>query len=167
MIINQWIPAAHYGDAVGNSARVVRNLLRSKGYVSNIFALTIDEELQGDVRCCSEPEATSGDSTILHFAVPSLMSEALTHLSGGRIIQYHNITPAHFFASYAPDIFRIAAVGRHELASLVGRVALALGASEFNRAELEALGFKKTGVFPIAVDTERIQYGEPNPALED
>ena len=167
MIINQWIPAAHYGDAVGNSARVVRNLLRSKGYVSNIFALTIDEELQGDVRFFSEPEATSGDSTILHFAVPSLMSEALTHLSGGRIIQYHNITPAHFFASYAPDIFRIAAVGRHELANLVGRVDLALGDSEFNRAELEALGFKKTGVFPIAVDTKRIQYGEPNPALED
>ena len=77
MIINQWIPAAHYGDAVGNSARVVRDLLRNKGYVSNIFALTIDEELQGDVRLFSEPEATSGDTTILHFAVPSPMSEAL------------------------------------------------------------------------------------------
>ena len=47
MIINQWLPAAHRGDAVGDSARRVRALLRSLGHESDIFALTIDEDLQG------------------------------------------------------------------------------------------------------------------------
>ena len=28
MIVNQWIPAAHRGDAIGDSARRVRDLLR-------------------------------------------------------------------------------------------------------------------------------------------
>ena len=37
----------------------------------------------------------------------------------------------------------------------MGSVDLALGDSEYNRQELEALGFDPTGVFPIAVDTTR------------
>ena len=50
MIINQWVPAAHRGDAVGDSARTVRDILRAKGHTSNLYALTIDDDLMGDVR---------------------------------------------------------------------------------------------------------------------
>ena len=167
MVINQWVPAAHRGDAVGDSARTVRDLLRARGYASDIYALTVDEDLQHDVRLFSDPEARRGDITILHVAVPSPMSDALAALSSGRVIQYHNITPAHFFALYHPEIFRIAAVGRTELAGLVGRVDLALGDSEYNRRELEALGFDRTGVFPIVVNTDRIRCSPPVRALED
>ncbi len=31
MIINQWVPAAHRGDAIGDSARRVRDMLRAAG----------------------------------------------------------------------------------------------------------------------------------------
>ena len=167
MVINQWVPAAHRGDAVGDSALAVRDLLRARGHVSEIYALTIDEDLQHDIRFFTEPDARHGDITILHVAVPSPMSEALAKLSSGRVIQYHNITPAHFFAPYHPEIFRIATVGRIELAGLVGRVDLALGDSEYNRRELEELGFDRTLVFPIVVNTDRIKSGSPVPALED
>ena len=166
MIINQWVPAAHRSDAVGDSARRVRDLLRRRGDVSEIYALTIDEDLRGDVRSFAEPEARHGDITILHFAVPSIMSDALANLSGGRVLQYHNVTPAHFFAPYDPGIFRIAELGRRELSGLAGRVDLALGDSEYNRQELEAIGFERTGVMPIAVDSDRLRNTEPRPALE-
>jgi glycosyltransferase involved in cell wall biosynthesis len=46
-------------------------------------------------------------------------------------------------------------------------VDLALGDSEFNRRELDTLGFQRTGVFPIAVDTGRITQPASRPALED
>jgi glycosyltransferase involved in cell wall biosynthesis len=82
------------------------------------------------------------------------------------VLQYHNITPASFFAPYSPQLFRLAALGRRELQSLVGRVDLALGDSEFNRSELEALGFAPTGVMPIAVDTARITAAPLRPALD-
>src|SRR5439155_10428997 len=42
MIINQWVPAAHKGDAIGDSARRVRSLLRAMGHDSDVYALTID-----------------------------------------------------------------------------------------------------------------------------
>ncbi len=50
MIINQWIPAAHRGDAIGDSARKVRDLLRGMGHESDIYAMTIDEDMRGEVR---------------------------------------------------------------------------------------------------------------------
>jgi glycosyltransferase involved in cell wall biosynthesis len=82
------------------------------------------------------------------------------------VLQYHNITPAAFFAPYAPQLFRLASLGRMELRSLVSRVDLALGDSEFNRRELETLGFSRTGVLPILVNTERITAAPDRPALE-
>jgi glycosyltransferase involved in cell wall biosynthesis len=166
MLVNQWIPAAHRGDAIGDSARRVRDLLREQGHVSEIYALSIDEDMRGDVRPFEEPEAKRGDLTIFHFAVPSPMTEAFAALPRGRVLQYHNITPAHFFAPYDPGIFRIAVAGRRELASLASRTDLALGDSDYNRQELEALGFARTGVMPIAVDTARITNAPRHPAIE-
>jgi L-malate glycosyltransferase len=166
MIINQWVPAAHRGDAIGDSARRVRDMLRSHGHQSDIFALTIDDDLRQEIRPFSEPAAREGAITIFHFALPSPMTDAFASLRGRRVLQYHNITPASFFAPYDPQLFRLAALGRQELRSLVGRVDLALGDSEFNRQELEALGFTPTGVMPIAVNTERITNAPRRPALE-
>ena len=166
MIINQWVPAAHRGDAIGDSARTVRDMLRAQGHTADLFALTIDEELRGDVLPFADAAAERGDVTIFHFALPSPMTEAFARLRGARVLQYHNITPAHFFAPYAPGLFRLAALGRRELQSLAGRVDLALGDSEFNRRELEDLGFTRSGVFPIAVDTARITGAPRRPALE-
>jgi glycosyltransferase involved in cell wall biosynthesis len=166
MKIHQWVPAAHKGDAIGDSARQVRALLRDMGHDSELFALTIDEDLRGDVLPFSDAAATGGDVTIFHFALPSPMTEAFARLKGVKVLQYHNITPAAFFAPYDAGLFRLAALGRKELATLAGRVDLALGDSDFNRQELEALGFRQTGVMPIAVNTGRITNAPPRPALE-
>jgi glycosyltransferase involved in cell wall biosynthesis len=166
MIIHQWVPAAHRGDAIGDSARSVRALLRARGYTSDIFALTIDDSLKGDVLPFHDPGAQRGDVTIFHFALPSPMTEPFARLDGARVLQYHNITPARFFAPYDPGLFRLAALGRRELQSLAGRVDLALGDSEYNRQELEEMGFSPTGVLPIAVNTERITGAPRRPALE-
>ncbi len=166
MIVNQWVPAAHRGDAIGDSARRVRDLLRGLGHASEVYALTMDDDLAGDARPFADPAARAGDVTIFHYALPSPMTAAFAALGRGRVLQYHNVTPASYFAPYDPALFRLATLGRAELASLAGRVDLALGDSEYNRRELEALGFSPTGVFPIAVDTARITAGGPRPALD-
>jgi len=166
MVINQWVPAAHRGDAIGDGARRVRALLRRMGHASDLFALTIDDDLAGDVRPFADADARRGDLTIFHFALPSPMTEAFGTLRSGRILQYHNITPARFFARYDPALFRLAVLGRRELATLAGRVELALGDSEYNAQELERLGFARTGVMPIAVDFERLTKAPRCPTLE-
>ena len=94
MIIHQWVPAAHRGDAVGDSARQIRDVLRRMGHESELFALTIDDDLRDDVRSFADPAARRGDVTIFHFALPSPMTAAFERLAGVKILQYHNITPA-------------------------------------------------------------------------
>ena len=166
MRIHQWVPAAHRGDAIGDSARAVRGMLRGMGHDSDIFAMTIDDDMRDEARPFADPAAAGGDVTIFHFALPSPMTEAFAGLRGKKVLQYHNITPASFFAPYDAGLFRLAALGRRELATLAGRVDLALGDSGFNRHELDALGFARTGVMPIAVNTARITDAPPRPALE-
>src|SRR6185436_11432749 len=86
MIINQWVPAAHQGDAIGDSARRVRDILRRSGHTSDLFALTMDDELREDVRAFADPEARRGDVTIFHFALPSPMTAAFAALDGARVL---------------------------------------------------------------------------------
>jgi glycosyltransferase involved in cell wall biosynthesis len=166
MIVNQWVPAAHRGDAIGDSARRVRDCLRELGHASDIFALTVDEDLRDEIRSFHDAASRQGDVTIFHFALPSPMTDAFRKLPRGRVLQYHNITPAHFFAPYDPDIFRLLALGRHELQTLAGHTDAAFGDSEYNRRELEGMGFGNTGVFPIAVDPQRLWRAARRPALD-
>ena len=167
VIINQWVPAAHRGDAIGDSARRVRDLMREAGHQSELYALTVDDELRDDVRTFTDPDSRRGDITIFHYALPSAMTEAFAGLRHGRVLQYHNVTPASFFAPYDPALFRLAVLGRQHLGTLVGHVDLALGDSEFNRQELEDLGFAPTGVMPIAVNTSRLTNAPSVPALNE
>ena len=166
MIVNQWVPAAHVGDAIGNHARVIRDLCRRWGHRSDIYALTIDDGLEGDVLPWGSQLSRAGDITILHFAVPSPMTESFGRLPGRRVLYYHNVTPARFFAPYDAGITNMAIHGRRELATLADRTDLALGVSDFNRAELDELGFADTGVLPIVVDTARLTGAARRPALE-
>ena len=167
MRVNQWVPAAHKGDAIGDSARRVRTLLREMGHESDLYAMSIDDDLRGDVIPWTDTTAGRGDLTIFHFALVSPMTDAFARLDSGRVLQYHNVTPAHFFAGYDAAIYRLAMLGREDLKRLVGHTDRALGDSEYNRQELEDLGFDNTGVFPIAVDTGRITGAPRRPALEE
>src|SRR6187549_3965147 len=166
MIVNQWVPAAHRGDAIGDSARRVRGLLRGLGHESEIYAMTMDDDLRGDVREWTDPAAKRGDLTIFHFALVSPMTAEFARLPRGRVLQYHNITPAHFFAPYEPNMFRLCALSREDLRTLVGHTDVALGDSEYNRQELEDMGFTNTGVFPIALDLDKIVKAPRVPTLE-
>jgi glycosyltransferase involved in cell wall biosynthesis len=168
MIVNQWVPAAHRGDAIGDSARRVRGFLRKDGHTAEVYALKIDDDLAGDVLPVEDPGSRRGDVTILHFALASPLTAAFAALTGSRrILYYHNITPAHFFAPYDAALCRLATLGRQELAALVGHADLTLAASEYSRRELDELGFRPTDVMPVAVDTGRIVRGPSSPALED
>jgi len=164
--INQWVPAAHKGDAIGDSARHVRDLLREMAHEADVYALTIDEELEDDVLPFDDRRARDGDLTILHYALPSPMTEAFARLERGRILQYHNVTPAAFFAPYDPALFRLTSLARQELATLAGRTDLALGVSEYNRRELVDLGFSPTGVMPLALNLGRLMNAPRRPALD-
>jgi glycosyltransferase involved in cell wall biosynthesis len=163
--IDQWVPALHRGDAIGDSARLMRDAFRRWGHAADVYALQLDHDLQGDGRPWSEWEAGGRtDVVILHYALPSPLTAELARQRGRRVMLHHNITPPEFFLGYDEEMVRICTIGAREWRSLRGEVDLALADSEFNRRELEAAGFARTGVLPILMDFAR--YREPPaPAL--
>jgi glycosyltransferase involved in cell wall biosynthesis len=158
--VDQWVPALHRGDAIGDSARLMRDAFRAWGHEADVYALELDDELEGDGRPFSQWRAgTAGDVVILHFALPSPLSAALESHRGRRVLLHHNITPPEFFVGHDPEMVRICAIGREELRRLAPQVDLGLADSEFNRRELEEAGFVRTGVLPVYLDFRR--YREP------
>ncbi len=126
---------------------------------SDVFALDIDEDAEGDA--LPFPDRLESDVTVLHFALPSPLTAALAEAPGKKVIIYHNITPPEFFRGYDDELVRISTAGTAELATLANVCDLALGDSEFNRLELEELGFERTGVLPILMDFEPFQPLQP------
>jgi L-malate glycosyltransferase len=165
MRVDQWVPALHRGDAIGDSARLMRDAFRSWGHTADVYALELDAELEGDGRRFADWQpGTPDDVLILHFALPSPLSPAFREHRGRRVLLHHNITPAAFFEGWDDELAHICRIGREELKALAPHCDLGLADSEFNRLELEALGVARTGVLPICLDFDR--YRVPaSPAL--
>lgn len=165
MRIDQWVPALHRGDAIGDSARLMRDVFRAWGHQADVYALEVDEDLRGDGRPFADwrPSGAS-DVIILHYALPSPLTRALLGHRGRRVLLHHNITPPEFFVGFDDEMVHICRVGREEVVRLRGQVDLALADSEFNRRELEQAGFERTGVLPIYLDFARYRQ-PPNPVL--
>jgi glycosyltransferase involved in cell wall biosynthesis len=163
--IDQWLPAAHYGDAIGDEALQIRDSLRRAGFASEVYALTVDEEVQDQVHPFPEREEdTPTDLVILHFALPSPLSEKFAATRCKKLLIYHNLTPSAYFVGQDDELARFSERGREELRALAPQTDLAVGDSEFNRRELAGVGFRRTGVLPILLDFSRYQAA-PNPVL--
>jgi glycosyltransferase involved in cell wall biosynthesis len=159
------VPTLHRGDAIGDSARLMRDAFRRWGHTADVYALELDDDLVGDGRHFSEWRAGGAhDVVILHYALPSPLTRALSEHRGRRVLLHHNITPPEFFRDWDPEMVRICSIGRAELAGLRDHVDLGLADSEFNRAELEEAAFRRTGVLPIYLDFERYRL-PPNPVV--
>ena len=109
----------------------------------------------------------TGDVTILHFATASPMSAAFGTLPGRRVLYYHNVTPAKFFAPYDANLAQ----------GLVDRARRTGGAGGQGRSgrrrvrttaagSCDALGFGRTSTVPILLDFDRLRAAPRVPALE-
>jgi glycosyltransferase involved in cell wall biosynthesis len=129
----------------------IQRVLRAAGYDSDIFVETVDPRLEALTQDYRDlPAASRSDNLLLHhFSIGSKASRIAFALPDRMALVYHNITPPEYFVGVHELLVQLCFLGRRELAAYVGRCELALGDSEFNRAELEAIGFRATGVLPV------------------
>jgi glycosyltransferase involved in cell wall biosynthesis len=161
--VHQVLATLGYGDAIGHEVLGIQRVLRGAGFESEIFVETADPRLEDLTIDYREMVGTVGPADVLvhHFSIGSRASRTAYALPGRMILVYHNITPPEYFLGVHKDLVKLCFRGRRELTAYVGRTALALGDSEYNRAELEALGFRSTGVLPVVPDFSHLD-GEPD-----
>jgi glycosyltransferase involved in cell wall biosynthesis len=156
MEIHQILPTISPCDAIGNEAFVIRDILRNWGYRSEIFAQNIHQSINS-VNQLSEHKKRSSKKNVLiyHFSIGSDVSKYVMNAPDRKILLYHNITPPHFFYNVNDNLALILSKGKEELKQLVGKIDVALGDSEYNRIELQDIGYNRTGVLPLLIDLEK------------
>ncbi len=152
--VHQVLATLGYGDAIGHEVLGIRRALRSAGYDSEIIVETADprlEDLTVDYRDIVG-DVSEDDLLIHHFSLGSRASRTAFALPARMALIYHNITPPEYFIGVHDQLVRQCYHGRRELTAYRTRCELALGDSEFNRQELESLGFEPTGVLHVVPD---------------
>jgi glycosyltransferase involved in cell wall biosynthesis len=156
--IDQVLPdfAAH--DAIGNHVQQARQVLRQAGYQSDVWAERIDPRLAAEARPYGQRRSRPGDVLIFHQSTDAPdMAEWLkaTATGGTRLVfNYHNITPAGYFARWEPAIATRQLRARQQLVDLASVASLSIAVSEYNRRELVAAGYQQTAVCPLLLDLD-------------
>jgi glycosyltransferase involved in cell wall biosynthesis len=152
--IHQVLATLGYGDAIGHEVLGIQRVLRQAGYQSEIFVETADYRLEPLTRDYRELIDHSDAANLLlhHFSLGSKASRTAYALPDRMALIYHNITPPEYFVGVHRTLARQCFRGRRELQAYRDRCDLALGDSEFNRQDLESLGFPRTAVLPVVPD---------------
>lgn len=162
--VHQVLATLGYGDAIGHEVLGIRRALQGAGYRSDIIVETADPRLEDLTRDYRDvvTDVTADDLLIHHFSLGSRASRTAFALPCRMALVYHNITPPEYFLGVHEQLVRQCYHGRRELLPYRARVDLALGDSEFNRQELEQLGFPKTAVLPVVPDFSHLDV-TPDP----
>jgi glycosyltransferase involved in cell wall biosynthesis len=152
--VHQVLATLGYGDAIGHEVLGIQRALLAAGYESEIFVETADRRLEHLTTDYREMVGAIAPDDVLihHFSIGSRASRTAYALPGRMVLVYHNITPPDYFIGVHDDLVKLCFRGRRELTAYVGRAELALGDSEYNRVELDSLGFRRTGVLPVVPD---------------
>lgn len=170
MEFHQLLSSASAKDAVTGSALELQRLL-SQVAPSSIYAADLDEAVSWAIgplpryRYRQSPRSDQ-DVLIYHASIgdPRCV-EFLLERDERLFLYYHNMTPAKYFRPYDPEVADQLATGRAELVRLRDRTEVAFAVSEYNAAELRALGYTTVKVVPPFVDVGRLQRAEPDRAL--
>ncbi len=167
--VDQVIPSIVERDAVSSHTIEAQKVLRSMGFVSEIFAGSWGPGLDGKVRPLSElPREPGGGQWICYQAsIGSPAAEIVAGHPGPKVVNYHNITPAEHVQAWMPSLGEEVRLGRDQMAALAALCELGIGVSAYNVAELESWGYRRTAVAALMADLSTLGPAIDPRATED
>ncbi|HKH88416.1 MAG TPA: glycosyltransferase [Acidimicrobiales bacterium] len=153
--IDQVIPSIVERDAVSYHTLEAQRVLRSMGFVSEIFAGNWGPGLDGRVRPLVDlpREGGGGQWVCYQGSIGSPAAEVVIGHPAPKIVDYHNITPADLVEHWMPSLGDEVRLGRRQLAMLTPTCCMGIADSAYNAAELDAWGCPASIVSPLMMDT--------------
>ena len=166
--IDQVIPSIVERDAVSHHTLEAQRVLHSLGVVSEIYACNMGLGLAGRVHPLKDLPRERGEHQWVCYqaSIGSPAADAIASHPGLKLVDYHNISPSELVERWMPHLGEEVRLGRRQLAELAPIVELGFADSEFNRAELEDAGYRRTAVAPLMVDTSNL-YCPPDRRVVD
>jgi glycosyltransferase involved in cell wall biosynthesis len=151
--VHQFVPVLLPKDAVGNHTLQTHRALEGGGMSGKIWAVSVHPQLAGYGRPYGEfPRAArrAGRRVLLYQAasVSGGIVDFLIQRSEPKVINYHNLTPPRFYEPYEPATAEGLTEAGRELERLARHVQVAIADSEFNAADLRAMGVEDVHVVP-------------------
>ncbi len=152
--IDQLLPSIVGRDAVGHHTLEAQGVLRSLGFVSEIYAEGIGREMWGRAHPISElPRLPPGRQWLIYQAsTGSRVAEVFAEHPGRKLLDYHNITPGERLDGWLPSLAEELRLGRRQMAELSGAVCYAFCDSAYNCSELRSWGYRHSAVSMLMLD---------------
>lgn len=166
--IDQVIPTLASRDAIGGHVVQLRDLLRARGYQSDIYYGTATPDRLGD----GFPITRLGDRSsarrvlLYQLSIGSGVADIFRERTERKFVNYHNITPADLLEAWAPAVGEEVRWGRAQLRDLAPVTEFAIADSAFNERELLDAGYRSTATVPLLIDLDSFS-GTADPALAD
>jgi glycosyltransferase involved in cell wall biosynthesis len=164
--IDHVIPSLASRDAIGGHVMQLRDLLRSRGYQSDIYYGNASSDRLDDglpvSRLGDRPSA--GRVLLYQLSIGSGVADIFRGRSERKFVNYHNITPADLLEAWMPSVGEEVRLGRAQLRDLASVTEFAIADSEFNERELQAAGYRSTTTVPLLIDLDGFA-GSPDRAL--
>lgn len=162
--IHQLVPGFAYGDAISNQTIIIRDLLRSQGYHSEIFTEQIDPSMTHEAHLFKDGKGIKADVGLLyHHSIGAGLTDFVINHPGPKGLIYHNVTPPELVRDADPELAKKLEKGLRDLQLLAPHFPVSAGDSRFNSLDLEANGFSSPGILPICVAPEKWNIpAEPN-----
>jgi L-malate glycosyltransferase len=168
--VHQFHGVVAYGDAIGNDILNLQKMLHNLGYASEVFASYPQRAFESPTHHWHKHRKWSSPANVLlcHFSIgyPPEVLHWLRALPDRKVLIYHNITPAPYFAGINDIFFEETHIGRQQLAQLLPLTAAGWGDSDFNRQELVTIGWQQTAVLPIVFEPRLYQLAPDRATLD-
>ena len=164
--IDQVIPTLASRDAIGGHVMQLRDLLRSRGYASDVYYGNASPDRLDDgfpVTRIGDP-SSSGRVLLYQLSIGSGVADIFRDRPERKFVNYHNITPADLLEAWIPQVGEEVRWGRAQLRELASVTEFTIADSAYNETELRAAGYRSTTTVPLLIDPEDFT-GSPDPAL--
>lgn len=161
--IDQVVPSFGGRDAIGVHVLHVRDVLRGMGFRSDIWCRGAFEDVRSECHLLDElsPRPRPDTWWLYHVSSGSPAADLLLHRPEPLLVDYHNITPSHFFDHWLEWAKESADDGRRQLDQLAGRACSSFADSAYNAAELDKAGYRSTTVVPPLFDLDTTVRADP------
>lgn len=134
-------------DATGTHTILLRDLLVEMG-ASVRFVTQIPAEVD-EAFILADDWTDPAPTVILQHGIGSFVADAAIKRRVPVVVNYHNITPIEFVEPWTPELISGLRWGRSQLDQLAPLAVRGIGVSEYNAAEMQAVGFTDVRVAPV------------------
>ena len=153
--VDQYVHTFRARDAVSDEARVFRDRLRERGFVSSIVAIDAEAAVAHDVEIYDPRRSIASDAAFYHHATAADLGLRLARWHGRKALLYHGVTPPGLIRPYQPAFAALLDEGCAALRHIARHFSYRFADSRFGAGEVHALTGCEAGVLPFCLDTRR------------